>query len=511
MNKKVFLVVCASILLGSHFSIFNSPLWAFDFESQRPEGYTLYFNIIDDEDENVVEVTYPVVAGNYHWQGHRQPWGELVIPAEVEHEGINYTVVSIGQRAFAGCSDITALNIAPTVTEIGAYAFYQCSGIEGTVTIGEEMVSIGRSAFYGCSKITSVEFNAIKCESMGGTRSSTAFGGCRSLKNVTFGPQVTRIPDYAFVGMDNLSFSWDLPEALEYVGEYAFAYCSDISGVLRLPAQVRHIGTYAFAQCHATTAIELPKRLERIDNRAFYQCVAVKEVNVKTLVPPTLGMEVFGGLKASVVYNVPCISIDQYKQSAQWKRFRNLRTTYPCKLDLVAEVNDPMAGTVTGAGSYDVGEKVPLTVICHAGYGFNGWSDGNTDNPRTVTVNDTVAYMALLQKAEVIREVKYIHDTTYMDGRDTLVEYYEINDVAEPIASQQDIVYNRDKRRIEVMVDKADLVEVALYNDAGQCVLTGLPKRGHINMRRFPTGAYIVRVTTIYEELVVRFFHSKKR
>ena len=122
-----------------------------------------------------------------------------------------------------------------------------------------------------------------------------------------------------------------------------------------------------------------------------------------------------------------------------------------------------------------------------------------------------MSYLAILQAAEIIHEIEYVHDTIYKDGRDTLVEYYEINDVAEPINSQQGIAYNRDKRRIEVPIDKGDIVEVALYNDAGQCVLTGLPRRGHINMRRFPTGNYIVRVTTIYEEVVVRFFHVRKR
>ena len=487
------------------------PLWAFDFESARPEGYTLYFNILDDDAENAVEVTYPVTSGNVHWQGHRMPWGELVIPAEVEHEGVTYTVVAIGDRAFSGCNEITSLNIAPTVTEIGAYAFYQCTGIAGEVTIGEEVVRIGRSAFYGCNHITSLRFNAVKCESMGGTRSATAFAGCRSLKTVSFGPQVTSIPDYAFVGMDGLRFEWNLPESLESVGEFAFAYCNNISGVLRIPSGVTVIGAYAFAQCHAVTAIELPKHLQRIDNRAFYQCIGVKEVNVKALTPPILGTEVFSGLKASVVYNVPCITIDRYKESPQWKRMRNLRTTYPCKLDLTVDVNDPKAGSVTGAGSYNVGERVAMTVICNAGYGFKGWSDGNTDNPRTVIVNDTITYTALLQKAEIIHEVKYIHDTTYMDGRDTLIEYYEINDVAEPITSQEGIVYNRDKRRIEVPIDKGDIVDIALYNDAGQCVFTGLPKNGHIKMRRFPTGSYIVRVTTIYEEVVVRFFHARKR
>lgn len=486
------------------------PLWAFDFESQRDEGYTLYFNILVDDEDNVVEVTSPVASGNNRWAGHRMPWGELVIPAQVEHEGVTYTVVAIGDRAFAGCAEITSVQLPATVTEIGSYAFYLCRGIEGTMTIGEEIVSVGRSAFYGCSGITALQFNARKCESMGGARSTSAFGNCRSLTSVSFGPEVTRIPDFAFVGMDGLQSEWNLPQALEYIGEYAFAYCNNMRGELKLPRGVRQISSNAFAQCHAITVVELPVKLEVVDSRAFYQCIHVREVNIKALTPPSLGSEVFSGLKANVVYNVPCISIERYKESPYWKRIQNLRTTYPCRLDLVARLSDTVAGIVTGGGTYNAGENVTLTVICAAGYGFRGWSDGNTDNPRTVSVTDTATYVALMQPAEVIHEVEYVHDTTYMEGKEIITEYYEINDVAEPIASQEQIVYNKSKRRIEVPIDKSEIVGIALYNDAGQCVFTGMPKHGHINMRRFPTGAYIVRVSSIYQETILRFFHVRK-
>lgn len=499
--KRLLILVLLGIAL---------PLWAFDFESQREEGYTLYFNILEDDEENVVEVTSPVATGNTRWQGHRMPWGELVIPAEVEHEGVTYTVVAIGDRAFAGCNEITAINLPATVSEIGSYAFYQCKGIVGELTIGEGIERIGRSAFYGCNGITKLQFNAVKCENMGGTRSTTAFGSCRALTSIVFGPGVTRIPDYAFVGMDGLRFTWNLPESLEYIGEFAFAFCNNIQGTLVIPSRVKTVSANAFAQCHAITAIELPKRLEQIEHRAFYQCINVQEVNVKTINPPTIGSEAFAGLKSNVVYNVPCISIDQYKAAIPWKNFRNLRTTYPCRLELVAQLSDPNSGVVTGSGTYNAGEKVTLTVLCKAGFGFRGWSDGNEENPRVVTVNDTGTYIALMQPAEVIHEVKYIHDTTYMEGKEIVTEYYEINDVAEPIDSQKDIVYNKSKRRIEVPLDKTEVVGVALYNDAGQCVFTGMPKHGHINVRRFPTGAYIVRVTTPYDEVALRFFHVRK-
>jgi len=257
------------------------------------------------------------------------------------------------------------------------------------VTIGENIVTIGRSAFYGCGGITTVVFNAVLCESMGGSRSSTVFGNCRALSRVTFGPAVTRIPDYAFVGMDGLNCEWKLPAALEYIGEFAFAYCNNIHGELVLPEHVKHIGASAFAQCHAITSVEMPKRIEQLDTRAFYQCIGIKEVNIKALTPPSLGTDVFTGLKANAVYNVPCISIDRYKDVPAWRRIRNLRTTYPCQLDVVAHANDPQCGYVLGGGTYNLGENISLTVICYAGFGFKGWSDGNTENPRSITVNDT--------------------------------------------------------------------------------------------------------------------------
>ncbi len=43
-------------------------------------------------------------------------------------------------------------------------------------------------------------------------------------------------------------------------------------------------------------------------------------------------------------------------------------------------------GTVTGGGTYASGTEVVLTATPAAGFWFLQWSDGNTDNPRTITV-----------------------------------------------------------------------------------------------------------------------------
>ena len=52
-------------------------------------------------------------------------------------------------------------------------------------------------------------------------------------------------------------------------------------------------------------------------------------------------------------------------------------------------------GTVQGTGTYDYGTVVELTAVANDGYKFDKWSDDVTDNPRTVTVTENMAFTAL--------------------------------------------------------------------------------------------------------------------
>ena len=49
--------------------------------------------------------------------------GEVNIPATVTNESTEYTVTSIGNRAFENCRAITAVTIPSSVTNIGSRAF----------------------------------------------------------------------------------------------------------------------------------------------------------------------------------------------------------------------------------------------------------------------------------------------------------------------------------------------------------------------------------------------------
>ena len=55
-------------------------------------------------------------------------------------------------------------------------------------------------------------------------------------------------------------------------------------------------------------------------------------------------------------------------------------------------------GTVTGAGVYTNGTTATLRAMPAEGYLFSGWSDGSTENPRTVTVTGDATYTANFTK-----------------------------------------------------------------------------------------------------------------
>ena len=62
---------------------------------------------------------------------------------------------------------------------------------------------------------------------------------------------------------------------------------------------------------------------------------------------------------------------------------------------ITAVADDPVHGQVTGAGSYMAGTTITLTAVEFPNYFFTQWNDGNTDNPRAVTVAANADYVAI--------------------------------------------------------------------------------------------------------------------
>ena len=94
---------------------------------------------------------YTVEVSSYEGES-RYP----TIPDSVYYNNCSYTVTSIGNEAFSGCTNIDEITIPNTVTSIGDEAFYGCTGLYN-INIPHNIIHIGDYAFAGCSNMTYLE------------------------------------------------------------------------------------------------------------------------------------------------------------------------------------------------------------------------------------------------------------------------------------------------------------------------------------------------------------------
>lgn len=154
------------------------------------------------------------------------------------------------------------------------------------------------------------------------------FSFVKTLKNVTFGPSVTKLADYEFLrceGLESVDFSKSsitsigsgcfsdnyeltsvvLPSGLTAISERAFDSCLKLSSIvipngvvsigktafdynsceeITLPSSVESIDTYAFAGCKQLKTLNLNEGLQTISSNAFAYCTSLEELTIPSTV-----------------------------------------------------------------------------------------------------------------------------------------------------------------------------------------------------------------------------------
>ena len=80
---------------------------------------------------------------------------------------------------------------------------------------------------------------------------------------------------------------------------------------------------------------------------------------------------------------------------------------------ITATSNDINMGDVIGGGTYDYGTEISLTANALTGYVFVSWNDGNTDNPRFITVEQDSTFTAIFQIQDGINDANMSNVNIY--------------------------------------------------------------------------------------------------
>ncbi len=336
------------------------------------------------------------------------------------------SITSIGNAAFAECSGLTSITIPNSVTNIGTGAFYGCSGLtspvyndhvfaymptsnSGTYTIPDGIESIAGGAFYGCSGLTSVtigdhvtsigDYTFAVCTALTSITipnsvisiGEGAFAGCSDLTSVTIGNSVTSIGAEAFAGCSGLT-SITIPKSVDSIGDYTFAVCSGLTSIT-IPNSVKSIGEMAFGMCGGLTSVTIGNSVTSIGDSAFMMCSNLESVTCVRETPASLGNDAFNECSNLNAIYVPCGTLDAYQSS--WTQYQsNIQYAQP-EYTIIGNVN------IAGAGTVILPQTIcdnSITASPNYGYHFVQWSDGNTENPRTIELTQDTTFTAEFAK-----------------------------------------------------------------------------------------------------------------
>ncbi len=390
------------------------------------------------------------------------------------------SVTSIGYEAFEGCRGLTTLNFnaincqdfssnpfgtALTTVNIGDSVqripanFVSGCDVLTSITIPNSVTSIGNSAFEDCSSLTTLNFNAINCQDFNyyylpfrGTSLTTvnigdsvqripanfvrgcsgltsvsiptgvtsigngAFNGCSGLTSITIPTGVTFIGNSAFNGCSGLT-SVTIPTGVTSIENRAFYNCSGLTSVT-IPNSVTSIGESAFSGCSDLTSVSIPTGVTSIGGGAFYGCNNLSSITSLAMTPPAISSNNEFPYPNICTVTVPCGSLEAYTASTcYWSVYFPQRITAGFPFELNASANDSTLGTVVITTGESCAEGV-LTAIPELCYRFVAWNDGNTTNPRTITLTQDTTLTANFERAVYTQEIHHAicEGTTYTEN-----------------------------------------------------------------------------------------------
>lgn len=367
-----------------------------------------------------------------NYAGQNYSGTSYVIPDMVTYKGKNYTVTTIGNNAFSGCSSLRSVYLPNTIKAIYSSAFQRCTALD-SIIIPNSVKSIDTDAFSECQNLKYVKLS----DSLT-TISGRVFYRCSSLKEIKLPNSITTISSYAFHGCNALK-TMTMPLALSSIATDAIKtpsglstdantvlemiifdtkniedyFASKVNKVLYnaghtesreflvdgqsitdliIPETIDTISDFLFYNCDNITTITLHENCKLLKKAAFYACSNLIGVILKSQIPPILQSSMFN---STPLCYIPCGTLENYATSA----WRNYTPTFveQTGYNLSITSSNNLYGIAKITSRIDC-ETVMLTAIPNDGCTFIKWSDGNTQATRYLQLTEDTSLTAYFAK-----------------------------------------------------------------------------------------------------------------
>lgn len=343
---------------------------------------------------------------------------------------------TIGNHAFAYCSNLKDITFPKSLVTIEYNAFYQSGLTEATLP--DKLKNIGDAAFYECISLKEIELPTTLTDIKNG-----AFQNCWSLASIQIPDNVTTISQSSFYHCTSL-IQVKFPTKLKSISNSAFQECSALTKI-NLPEGVLTISSNAFYQCSALEEISFPSTLTTLGSTAFYHCSNLTEItlpasltycyhpfyechNIKKVtclasVPPTLENDydiLYGVDKSSTELLVPFWSVNSYKLASGWDAFPTINPldyetdliNVPGELVIAADIrfkNNPTVsvfdnGRLTVRGTDALSMKKYTQSHTLSGYDDNNWSYRNPVYTNLLSESGAMRADSVVYKLNLKRE-----------------------------------------------------------------------------------------------------------
>ena len=192
------------------------------------------------------------------------------------------SVTSIGEFVFYGCSGLTSITIPEGVTVIPSRAFDSCTGLQ-VVFLPRSLTEIGSYAFYKCTELLCIVYSGTEAD-----RANMVIGAYNDIHLTDAGYWYY---EGAMQGTCGENVNWALNEnsgLLTISGSGAmqdYSLPSDVPwygfSLIRnvtIASGVTSVGDYAFYECSELTGISIPNSVTDIGYGAFYDCGSLSDV-----------------------------------------------------------------------------------------------------------------------------------------------------------------------------------------------------------------------------------------